>query len=254
MRWLRLYHETPSDPKLRRIAHTSGTTVGHVLAVWVSMMCHASEQPGEARGTLTGWGDTDCGINLGIDPAIVFAIRREMEARLLDGKKLIAWDKRQYDSDSAAVRTKRWREKKTQQNQSPSDGVTARDVTVTAKSREEEKREEKKEGKKEAPLRAARVVQPAPVLPSWLPLSAWAEFCEHRKQIRKPMTQLAAEKQIAALGKLVGDGEDAEFLINRAIANGWQGIFSARGANRTRGTPGYDGSKPTGRYAFSLNS
>ncbi len=142
MRWLRLYHETPSDPKLRRIAHCAGTTVGHVLAVWVSMMCHASEQPAEHRGTLQGWDDTDCAINLGIDPAIVFAIRKEMEARLLDGKKLIAWDKRQYDSDSAAARTKKWRDRKNQQNQSSGDAVTACDVTVTAKSRLEERREE----------------------------------------------------------------------------------------------------------------
>lgn len=132
MRWLRLYHETPSDPKLRRIAHTSGTTVGHVLAVWVSMMCHASELEGEKRGTLEGWDDTDCAINLGIDPAIVFAIRREMEARLLDGQRLIAWNRRQYDSDSAATRTKRWRDRKNEQNQSPSNAVTAPNVTVTA--------------------------------------------------------------------------------------------------------------------------
>ena len=141
MRWCRLYVETPSDPKLRRIAHVAGTTVSHCLAVWTSMLCHAASRQGQEWGTLAEWDDTDCAINLGIDAVIVFALRREMEGRLLDGKVILNWNKRQYDSDSAAERTRRWREKKTQQNQSASDAVTARDVTVTAKKRVEEKKE-----------------------------------------------------------------------------------------------------------------
>jgi hypothetical protein len=112
MKWLRLYHETPSDPKLRRIAFQAGTTVSNALAVWVSMMCHAGANSGEKRGTLAGWDDLDCAINLGIDRAIVFAIRKEMEGRTLDGHKLMAWEERQYPSDDRAAQVRKWREKK----------------------------------------------------------------------------------------------------------------------------------------------
>lgn len=146
MRWCRLYIETPSDPKLRRIAHTANATMAATLAVWTSMLCHAASNEGDAWGTLAGWDDLDCAVNLGIDRAIVFAIRREMEGRTLDGNTIMAWSRRQYASDNGAVRMRKWREKKTQETQAPSDPVTSQsrhgDATVTAKNRTEQNREE----------------------------------------------------------------------------------------------------------------
>lgn len=143
MRWCRLYVETPSDPKLRRIAHQANATMAATLAVWTSMLAHAASNGGDDWGTLAGWDDLDCAINLGIDRAIVFAIRQEMEGRTLDGQRIIKWHQRQYASDNGAARMRAWREKKREEKQSETLDVTSLqrhgDVTVTAKSRGEEK-------------------------------------------------------------------------------------------------------------------
>lgn len=147
MRWCRLYIETPSDPKLRRIAHQANATMAATLAVWTSMLAHAAGNEGDAWGTLAGWDDLDCAINLGIDRAIVFAIRQEMEGRTLDGQHIIKWHQRQYESDNSAARMRAWREKKAKEKQSETPAVTSLqrhcDVTVTAKRRGEENKEER---------------------------------------------------------------------------------------------------------------
>jgi hypothetical protein len=146
MKWFRLYHETTTAPKLRRVAYQAGTTMAHALAVWISMLSHASANEGDKRGTLAGWDDRDCAINLGIGEAVVFAIRREMEGRTLDANKVIAWEQRQYESDDSALRKRAWRDKKRQKNQALNSGVTGqsrdRPSRVPTKSRGEENTEE----------------------------------------------------------------------------------------------------------------
>lgn len=52
-------------------------------------------------------------------------------------------------------------------------------------------------------------------------LSAWNDFIQHRIEIKKPMTALAATKAIAMLaGK-----QNPVAIIERSIINGWQGLF-----------------------------
>jgi hypothetical protein len=76
-------------------------------------------------------------------------------------------------------------------------------------------------------------------LPSWLPENVWAEWVSHRAEIRKPLSQRAAELTIAKIVKLRLAGHDAKTLIENAIENGWQGIYAPRtekpNANRTSG-------------------
>jgi hypothetical protein len=142
MRWCRLYTETPSDPKLRRIAFQAGTTVANVLAVWTSMLCHASANEGEAWGTLAGWDDMDCAVNLGIDRGVVAATRREMEQRLTLEDRILKWDARQSKNDHSAERMRNWRASKAQEKQEHRNDVTSHPVTVTqsdGKKRREEK-------------------------------------------------------------------------------------------------------------------
>lgn len=117
MKWFRVYHDMPHDPKLRRIAHQAGATLPHTLSVWLYMLCHASQNEGSARGTLAGWSDDDCAFALGMDRAIVFAIRGQMEARTLDGNRIISWSKRQQQSDNATSRWKTWDEKRRSERQ-----------------------------------------------------------------------------------------------------------------------------------------
>ena len=61
------------------------------------------------------------------------------------------------------------------------------------------------------------------VSPAGLNLDAWAEFEQHRKDIKKPMSDLARTKaanQIIALSK-----EDQQLTIDRSIAARWPGLY-----------------------------
>lgn len=110
MQWLRLYHDTPNDPKWRLVARKSGQPVGNVLAVWTCMMVHASES--EERGTLVGWDDEIAAAVLEYPIEAVMAIREAMQGRVLDGNRLTGWEKRQRASDDVAERVKKHRKTK----------------------------------------------------------------------------------------------------------------------------------------------
>lgn len=109
MQWLRLYHDTPNDPKWRLVAVRSGQPVGHVLAVWMTMLTGASEA--EQRGTLEGWDDEIAAAVLGYAPAVVTAIRTAMQGLVLDGFRLTGWDKRQREADDSSTRTANYRKR-----------------------------------------------------------------------------------------------------------------------------------------------
>jgi hypothetical protein len=67
--------------------------------------------------------------------------------------------------------------------------------------------------------------EPEPVLPFTSPAfrEAWTAWVRHRKEIRKPLTPTASERQ---LKKLADMGEArAIAALDHSMANGWQGIF-----------------------------
>jgi hypothetical protein len=53
--------------------------------------------------------------------------------------------------------------------------------------------------------------------------TAWAEFLQHRREIKKPVTMLAAKKLLKVCGDMSED--EAIQSIERSIMNGWQGLF-----------------------------
>jgi hypothetical protein len=111
MKWLRLYHDTPNDPKWRLVAAESGQCEGLVLAVWMHMMVCASAA--EDRGRLDGWDDRVVAASMGVKAAVVTDIREAMQGVVLDGDVLTGWDKRQRVSDDVAERKRRERALKT---------------------------------------------------------------------------------------------------------------------------------------------
>lgn len=107
MKWLRLYHDTITDPKWRLIALDSGQPLPSVLAVWMSMLINASDSP--ERGTLHDWNDRIAGAAVDLRGDAVAAIREAMQGVVLDGDRLTGWDKRQRASDNIAERVKKHR-------------------------------------------------------------------------------------------------------------------------------------------------
>lgn len=59
--------------------------------------------------------------------------------------------------------------------------------------------------------------------------SAWSEWQQHRKEIRKPLTFTSAKQQIQKLAQM-GVNRAIE-AIKHSITNGWQGIFEPKPQN-----------------------
>ncbi len=110
MDWCRLWHDMPTDPKWRVIAHKAECSISDVLAVWSFMLVCASKA--KQRGTLEGWVDEDVAAALDMDANAIERIRTHMNGKVLDGVLLSGWEGRQPKrEDGGAERAKAWRNK-----------------------------------------------------------------------------------------------------------------------------------------------
>lgn len=65
-------------------------------------------------------------------------------------------------------------------------------------------------------------------LPEWLNKQTVEDFIEHRKQIKKPVTQVAVSRLITKLDGFRQQGHDPNACLDESIANGWQGVFTPK--------------------------
>lgn len=65
-------------------------------------------------------------------------------------------------------------------------------------------------------------------LPDWINRDDWIAFCEHRKEIKKPLSERAAKLGISELKKLKDSGENVADVINQTIFNRWAGFFALK--------------------------
>jgi len=86
-------------------------------------------------------------------------------------------------------------------------------VPVTTKSKHKDQNRELKKIKSEL------------TLPEWLDKDAWSEFEQHRKETKKPLTDLARKKNLLVLEK---HKDRQSEIINNTIANRWQGLFEPK--------------------------
>lgn len=70
------------------------------------------------------------------------------------------------------------------------------------------------------------------VLPDWLPANRWADFIEHRKALRKPMTDKARARMLTHLAGLKAKGHDVLALMDTAIRSGWQDVYEPKAAGQ----------------------
>ena len=107
--WLRLWHELPNDPKWRTIARISHEPIPSVIAVYLHLLISASQN--EPRGQVDANAE-DIASALDIEASSVAQIIDAMQGRVLDGKMVTGWDKRQpTKEDNSAERTRQWRER-----------------------------------------------------------------------------------------------------------------------------------------------
>jgi hypothetical protein len=70
-------------------------------------------------------------------------------------------------------------------------------------------------------------------LPAWLPRYVWAEFVEHRRETKKPLTERAAKANIKKLSEFRSRGQDPQAVIDQTIAAGWTGLFEVKTGKKT---------------------
>jgi len=75
-------------------------------------------------------------------------------------------------------------------------------------------------------------------LPDWLNKDLWAEFKMHRQTIKAGMTELAEEKLLMKLERLIQDtGASQEDIIEQSIMNGWKGLFEVKEHGKRKERP-----------------
>lgn len=80
------------------------------------------------------------------------------------------------------------------------------------------------------PLKARkRAADPVVQLPEWLDPRTWGEFVDHRRKLKAPLSDRAAELNLSELAKLRAKGFDPAKVINQSIGNGWKGLFAIKG-------------------------
>lgn len=151
--WLRLYADIVDDDKLGLLAFQDRWHFVALLALKASGLLDVECDPNLKRRRIAG--------KLGITELELEELARRLsEVDLIDRKTLqpIAWDRRQFETDSSAERTRHWRERKKAER----DGCDSHsDVTVTPPDTDTDT-----ERAKESALRAEggiRDANPAPV-------------------------------------------------------------------------------------------
>lgn len=84
-------------------------------------------------------------------------------------------------------------------------------------------------------------------LPDWLNSRTWSAFREHRKKIKRPMTQYAEELIQAKLDAMRLQGHDPNSLLDEAIERGWTSVFEPK-----QGQPVNGAQQPVRQYMTSV--
>ncbi|MDN0131873.1 replication protein [Klebsiella pneumoniae] len=75
-------------------------------------------------------------------------------------------------------------------------------------------------------------------LPDWLSAEIWSSWVAYRRDLKKPIkSQQTVTQAINLLDRCRLNGYAPEEIINRSIANGWQGLFEPKGAKQPSRAP-----------------
>jgi len=106
-------------------------------------------------------------------------------------------------------------------SQNDAEGVSKR-CTQKTTPKDNSKRQSPKE---------TRAPRPAG-LPQCVGDELWGDFVEHRRKIKKPMTDKAAEMVATKLQRFQANGHDPRLSLEDSIASGWTGVFEPKGGPR----------------------
>lgn len=71
-------------------------------------------------------------------------------------------------------------------------------------------------------------------IPEWLSREIWSSWVAYRRDLKKPIKSMQTVAQaINLLDRCIAKGYSSEEIINRSIANGWQGLFEPEQSKNT---------------------
>lgn len=74
-------------------------------------------------------------------------------------------------------------------------------------------------------------------LPDWLSPKSWEAFLQHRRSIKKPMSEHAQSLGIKSLSKLRDQGYNVDEVIDQSILCSWSGLFPVKANKQMINTP-----------------
>jgi hypothetical protein len=196
--WFRMYSEAVDDEKLRLLAFEDRW---HFVAI----LCCKSKGILDEKSEMLR---RKVAVKLGLDlRALDEAARRLSEVGLIDEKTLqpLAWDHRQFQSDSSTERVRAYRNKMKR----------CGNVSVTAQDTDTDTDTEKNK-----PTRRSRV---AVTKPDDVSQEVWNDYQQLRKTKRAPITQTSLDGLRREAGKA---GMSVQQAMALCCAKGWQGFDS----------------------------
>lgn len=149
----------------------------------------------------------------------------------------VAWERRQFRSDSSRSRVAAHRAK---QKQACNVTVTPPDTDTDTDTEEDQKHVACAPAPKKSRPTKSTKFDPLTAKPANVSEQTWADWCQHRREIHKPLTAKSCEQQGRALE---GHPTPDQVLIN-SISNGWTGIFPEKPGNVLPMRPRSNGNEP----------
>jgi hypothetical protein len=73
------------------------------------------------------------------------------------------------------------------------------------------------------------------VLPDVIPASVWQDLVVHRREIRKPLTERAANLMSRRLVEMAARGVDLRAAVDQSIRSGWQDVYEQQKSTQRNG-------------------
>lgn len=202
MDWFRMYGEFATDPKVQMMSEADQRRFVMLLCLRCSndgVTLHETEIAFQLRISNEEWATTKA----------LFLSKGLIDEECMP----TSWDRRQFVSDSSRARVAAHRAKK---KQACNVTVTPPDTDTDTDTEQDQKRVAP------APTPAkSRKFDPLTVKPANVTEKAWADWCQHRREIHKPLTAKSCEQQAKAL-----EGHPSpDQVLSNSISNGWTGIF-----------------------------
>lgn len=229
--WIKMRIDLQTHPKVFRMVSALKADrlriIGGLHIAWSIFDTHSSDgvlvgYTVEAMDAVVGW------------PGFTQAMIDVEWASVNDGGSLVMPRFNEHNGASAKRRAND-SERKRNERKAPVRNLSASDAD-SLRTREEKRREEKKEQDQKqgagAPAKSGKF-DPLTAKPENVSVKAWADWCQHRKEIRKPLTAKSCEQQAKAL---VGHSAPDQVLAT-SISNGWTGIFPDKLSNNVHQFP-----------------